>query len=447
MRSTHRSERDFAAASSFREHGKATANHVTVGLVVSNGQLYHVRHGYRGRPAVLMSAAIVSRWAQRYVVVSALFLIVWQAGALVGTPRAAEVIVGVFGFVLHMLFGKAYSLVPSYFDRELAAPHALAVQLPLTAGGTVGLFAASLRGFPWAEAAGTLGAILWALGVAVFLGTLLWTIRDNLSGAATGTGGANTHRKPIDRAANAFVPVGLAYLIVGSYEMLAIHTGLPTVLDGYLPRVSHLLAAGTAGMFVFALGFRLLPRFLVATPPMWLVAVVLPTGAVGPVLLATTLGGGRWFVLAAVIETIAVVGFALAYLALFVRTDRHRVGFDGVLAGVCGGVIAVTVGLSFALGYRSLALELVHFRLNVLGFLGLTIVGVAYQFYPPAVGTFPAASDRTALVSIAVLAGGLLVQLAGVLVGVAVLLLIGEFLTLVGAILYTYVLLAVFDAR
>ena len=394
-----------------------------------------------------MSAAIVSRWAQRYVVVSALCLVLWQAGVLVGIPRAAEVILGVFGFVLHMLFGKAYSLVPSYFDRELAAPNALAIQLPLTVGGTAGLFVASLRGVPWAEAIGALGAVLWTLGVAVFLGTLLWTIRDDLSGAATGTGGANTHRKQVDRAANAFVPVGLAYLLAGTYETLAIHTGLPTVLDGYPPRVSHLLAAGTAGMFVFALGFRLLPRFVVATPPTWLVAVVLPTGAVGPALLATTLGGGRWFVLAAVVETIAVVGFSLAYIALFVRSDRRRVGFYGVLAGVCGGVLAVSVGLSFALGHRSPPLELVHFRSNVLGFLGLTIVGVAYQFYPPAVGTFPAASDRTAFVSIGALAGGLLVQLAGVLAGVRSALLIGELLTLIGAMLYAYVLLGVFDAR
>lgn len=393
-----------------------------------------------------MSAAIVSRWAQRYVVVSALFLVCWQSGVLAGISRPAEVVLGVFGFVLHMLFGKAYSLVPSYFDRDLATPYAPAIQFPLTVAGTIGLFAASIRDFPWPNATAAAGAVLWALGVTVFLGTLLWTIRSNLLGAATGTGGANTHRKPIDRAANAFVPVGLVYLVAGSYEIVAIHAGLPTFLDGYLPRVSHLLAAGTAGMFVFALGFRLLPRFLVATPPTWLVAVVLPTGAVGPVLLATTLGDGRSFVLAALVETVAVVGFALAYLALFIRSERRRVGFYGVLAGVCGSLLAVALGISFALGHRSPALELIHFRLNVLGFLGLIIVGVAYQFYPPAVGTFRRASDRTAFISIGALAGGLLTQLVGVFVAVP-LLLAGEILTLVGAVLYTYVLLAVFDAR
>lgn len=394
-----------------------------------------------------MPVAIVSQWARRYVVVSALFLLLWQAGVIVGVPRRAAVTLGVFGFVLHMLFGKAYSLVPSYFDRDLAAAHAPAVQFPLTVAGTVGLFVTSLQGFPWAETAGTLGAVLWTLGVAVFLGTLLWTIRGNISGAATATGGANAHRKPVDRAANAFVPIGMAYLVAGSYEMVAIYTGMPALLDGYAPRVSHLLAAGTAGMFVFALGFRLLPRFLVASPPTWLVIVVLPTGALGPALLATTLGGGRWFVLGALVEAVAVVGFALAYLTLFVRSERRRVGFYGVLAGVCGGVLAVALGLAFAFGHRSPVLELVHFRLNVLGFLGLTIVGVAYQFYPPAVGTLPAASDRTALVSIGLLAGGLLAQLASVFVAVLPLLLVGELMTLLGAMLYVYVLLAVFDAR
>ena len=395
-----------------------------------------------------MAAAIVSRWAQRYVTASTLFFLLWQVGVLAGISRSAEVVLGVFGFVLHMLFGKAYSLVPSYFDRELAAPHAPAVQLPFTVAGTVGLFVASLRvDIPWADAAGAVGAVLWALGVAVFLGALLLTIRGNLSGAATATGGANAHRKPVDRAANAFVPVGLTYLAVGSYGVVAVHTGLPALLDGSLPRVSHLLAAGTGALFVFALGFRLLPRFLVATPPAWLVAVVLPAGALGPALLAVTLGDGPGFVLAALVETVAVVGFALAYGTLFVRSDRRRVGFYGVLAGVCGGVLAVALGLSFAFGHRSPALELVHFRLNVLGFLGLTIVGVAYQFYPPAVGTFRGASDRTALVSIGALAGGLLAQLAGTLVALSPLLLAGELLTLAGAALYAYVLLAVFDAR
>jgi hypothetical protein len=393
-----------------------------------------------------MSAPTISRWARRYVIVSALFLVLWQVGAMVGISRHSEVVIGVFGFILHMIFGKAYSLIPSYFSRELSFARAPAVQFPFTVGGTCGLAVASLQTDPvWI---GTLGAIFWGLGVSVFLGTLLWTLRDNLLGRATGTGETNIDRQPVDRIANGFVPIALLYLAVGSYETVAVYTGLPTLLDGYLPRVSHLLAAGTAALLVFALGFRLLPRFLVASPPTWLVKVVLPTGALGPVILATTLGsGGLGFILGAIIEAVAVLGFAVAYAVLFARSERRRVGFYGVLAGAGSGVLAVALGLSFAFGHLSPSLALAHVRLNVLGFLGLTIVGVAYQFYPPAIGTFRGASNRTALLSIGSLAGGLLIQVTGIIGQLWSVTLFGELLTLIGAVMYAYQIVAVFHAR
>ncbi|WP_254544945.1 hypothetical protein [Halomarina pelagica] len=392
-----------------------------------------------------MTAATVSRWARRYVIVSALFLVVWQGGALVGFPQRTEVLLGIFGFVLHMVFGKAYSLIPTYFDRQLTVARAPMVQFPLTVVGT-GCLVGESRGIGpnWI---GTVGAILWGVGVAVFLGALLWTIRDNLTGRESATGESNADRRPIDRLANGFVPVALGYLAFGSYETIAIYTGLPALFDGYFPRVSHLLAAGTAAMLIFALGFRLLPRFLVASPPKALVTVILPAGAFGPALLAGYLGGGRWFQLGAVTQATAVVGYALTYSILFARSDRRRVGFYGVLAGAGSGVFGVALGLSFAFGHSTSSLVLTHFRLNVLGFLGLTIIGVAYQFYPPAVGALRGASDRTALGSIGSLTGGLLLQVVGLIGQLASILQVGEVLTFIGAMMYAYVIVAVFHAR
>lgn len=392
-----------------------------------------------------MTAATVSRWARRYVLVSALFLLTWQTGIVVGVPRRTEVFLGLFGFVLHMAFGKAYSLVPSYFERTLAFPRAPVVQFPLVVLGTGCLVGASSQVGPsWL---GTVGASLWSLGVGVFLGTLLWTVRTNLTGRETATGEVNAERRPVDRVANGVVPVALLYLAVGTYETLAVYTGLPPLLDGYFPRVTHLIAAGTAGLLIFALGFRLLPRFLVAHPPRRLVVLVLATGAVGPSLLAVYLWQGLWFQLGALLETVAVVGFALGYALLFVRSDRRRVGFYGVFAGVLCGVVAVALGVGFAFGHSSAASVLAHLRLNLLGFLGLSIVGIAYQFYPPAIGTLPGASDRTALVSIAGLAGGLLVQVVGLVGQVPLATTLGQLATLSGAMLYLFLLAAVFHAR
>lgn len=392
-----------------------------------------------------MTAAIVSRWARRYVLTSALFLVVWQAGTVAGIQRPTEVVLAVFGFVLHMVFGKAYSLVPTYFNRDLAVPYAPAVQYPLVVAGTVGLVTASLGVGPtWF---GTVGAVFWSLGVCVFLGALLWTIRGNFTGRETATGEANADRRSVDRLANGFVPVAFLYLLVGTYETLALNTGLPLLLDGYGPRVTHLLAAGTAGLLIFALGFRLLPRFMVATPPRFLVALVLPAGALGPAVLAVHLGTAPWMQVGALVEALAVAGFAAGTGVLFVRSDRRRVGFYGVLAGATSGVIAVAVGLSFAFGPISPALVRAHLGLNLLGFLGLTIIGIAYQFYPPAVGTLPGASDRTALTSILCVGGGLLIQVLGLIWQLPPVTTLGELVTLAGVLLYAYLLVAVFRTR
>jgi len=392
-----------------------------------------------------MAADAVTRWARRFLAASAAFLVAWQVAALAGLPRATGVTLAVHGFVLHAVFGKAYSLVPSYFDRTLAVPRAPAVHLPLSAVGAVGLAAEPLAGVP--EAVGAAGAVLWVGGVAAFVGSLAWTVRDNPTGRETGTGGPNARREPVDRYANAFVPVALAYLLAGSYATLAARAGgsWPGSL-GAAP-TAHLLAAGVAALTVFAVGFRLFPRFLVAAPPRALVAVVLPAGAFGPALLAGNFYGGAWFRLGALLQAVAVLGFGAAYAALFARSERRRAGLYGPLVGVACGAAGVALGLHLAFVGLAVGLTAVHFRLNALGFLGLTIVGATFQFYPPTVGTFPGASDRTALASIGLVGAGLLAELAGALGGSAGAVTAGRASALAGAVLFAYLVGGVFVER
>lgn len=392
-----------------------------------------------------MTAETVTRWARRYVLVGAAFFAVWQAGVVGGVPRRTEVVLGLFGFVFHVLFGKAYSLVPTYFDRTVAFPRAPAVQFPFVVVGTVGLAVASLGIGP--SSVGAAGASLWSLGVGTFLVTIGWTIRGNPTGRETATGDAKADRRPVDRLANAFVPVALLYILVGAYETVALHAAFPSFLGPYPPRATHLLAAGGVGVMLFSLGFRLLPRFMVAHPPRSLVGLVLPAGAFGPALLAVGLGGGRLFRVGAVLEALAVTGFALCVWTMFARSDRRRVGFYGVLAGSACGVVAVALGLSFAFGRPSPSLVPAHLRLNLLGFLGLTVVGVSYQFYPPSVGTRPGASDRTALASVVAVAGGLLAQLVGTGGSLPAVSKLGHLLAFGGALLYLYLVAAAFEAR
>lgn len=364
-----------------------------------------------------MTTATVSRWAQAFLLVSAVSLVVSQAGALAGLGRPFEVTVGLYGFVLPVVFGKAYSLVPSYFERELVWPRAMALQFVLTVTGVGGLALATLSGLPaWP---GSAGALAYGAGVVVFALTLGATIRDNVTGAQTGTGGANEHRQSLDRFANAFVPIALAYLAVGTYDLVAIHTPLPAPF-GTPAQVTHLLAVGFALLVLFSVGTRLLPRFLVADPPPRLGRAVLPAGAVGPLCLVAGFPAGRLFQVGAVLVGFAVCAFALVYGVLFARTDRDRIGLYGPLAGVCLGVLGVALGVWFAVAGLDTSLAGAHLRLNLFGLLGTSIVGVLYQFYPPAIADWPLAGDRLAGAVLAALTLGVLVAAAGAVVSPAV---------------------------
>jgi len=398
-----------------------------------------------------MSAATASKGSRWFVSTGVAFLVAWQGIALAATSGALSVsrttlaVLGVHGFVLHVLLGKAYALVPTYFGRTLAAPRAPLAALPFTAVGAAALAVGTGTDVAVAGA----GASLWAAGVLGSLGVLAWTVRGNLSGAETATGEANAHRRRVDRLANAAVPFALAYLAAGAYQTAAVATGLPVLAAAGFPAAAHLLAAGGALGLLFAVGFRLLPRFLVSSPPFALVAVVLPAGVAAPALVVAGFGGGPLFVAGAALEALAVAGFAAAFVSLYVRTDRDRVGFHGVLAAVVSGLAGVTVGLGFALGHVAPTADhvIAHFRLNVLGLLGLSIVGVVSQFYPPAVGVLPHSGDRTALASIVALAAGLWVEAAGRLAGKDGIATAGLVVGFVGALAFAYVVASALRAR
>ncbi|WP_255196567.1 hypothetical protein [Halorarius litoreus] len=390
-----------------------------------------------------MSAASVSARSRRFVAAGAVLFVLWGAASAAGAPRRVQVVLGLQGAILLTAFGKAHALVPSYFDRELTPTWSPAVTFPLAAGGVL-----ALAGGLWADVTTleAVGAGAWALGAVGVAATLVWTVRDNLTGGDTGTSETNADRRFLDRTANAVVPVALAYLLAGAYATAAGHTPLPPLVDGYPPRASHLLAAGVGVLLVLGVGFRLFPRFLAARPPNGLPQVALLAGAVGPALLALGVPTGPLLVAGSIVETVAVVGFATTFLVLFARSERRRVGFYGVATGAVAGLVGVGLGLQFAFVGLDAALVTAHLRVNLLGFLGLTVMGAAYQFYPPAVGTFPGASDRTALASIALVAGGLLVELAGVALGQPAVT-VGRLLALAGVTGYAYLVLGLFRER
>ncbi|WP_418280237.1 hypothetical protein [Halorubrum sp. DTA98] len=412
-----------------------------------------------------------SRWSRRFVLVGVASLCLWQVATLAGAPRRTVVTLGLFGFAFHVVFGKAYTLLPAYFGTDLAFDRAPAVQFPLVVVGTAclavdPLLPGSVLSGRSAAVGGPLhgtidlaavGSVLWLFGVVVFVGTLVATVAGPLRRGETGTGDHNADRRPLDRFANAFVPVVLGYLLVGSAETAAIRIDAVPALIGVPAAATHLLAVGAAALLVFVLGFRLLPRFFGAHPTRRSAVVVLPAGAVAPLLLAVGFLDGRLLAAGAALLSLAVVAFAVVVVRIGVAAKRRRVGVIAVIAGVAFGIVGVALGVFFAFAGGSLSLVETHLRVNLLGFLGLLIVGVSFQFNPPSVGVFPGSSDRLAtLVVLAIVAGLAIETLASLAIAspsstvtgsAASVRTVGHWLALVGAVGYGYLVASTFAAR
>lgn len=342
--------------------------------------------------------------------VGLVFFVLSQASVVMDGPRWMAMAFAIHGFVFHIVFGKAYSLVPAYFDRQLATAWGPRLHLPLSGIGALGLAVG-----PSLDPSGLLvgaGAGAWSLGAAIFVLTIAITVRGNLTGRETGTSDANSDREAVDRYANRFVPIVLLYLLVGAYETAASSTTLPTIFVAESAQVSHVLAAGAAGLLVLSIGARLLPRFFVAYPPRSAVRLMLPAGALGPGLIAYGFRSGIVFQLGAILQTVAIGGYAIVVISLYRASDRQRIGLYSAVLGAIAGLCGVFVGLGLALGV-TIPVPAFHYRLTLVGFLGLTIIGVLFQFYPPGIGQSPGVNDRTAAVAIGAIALGLTVEMAG----------------------------------
>lgn len=337
------------------------------------------------------------------------------------------------GAACTVFMGKAFGLLPSYFARSLEPVWAPQITGMFAVAGVLGLALSPVASVP--EEIGALGAALWLGAVLVWAASLAWTARDNLTGRETGTGEANEEREPLDRLANAAAPIAVLYLLAGAVFLLGVRAEIVWAV-GRRPVVAHLLGAGGAALAIFAVGFRLYPRFLVAHPPRVFPRIVLPAGAAGPALLAVGVSGREWALHAgAGLEFVAILGFAVAYAATFWRSDRRRIGLYGPLIGILLAVAAAGLAVLVVTGWTTLGVIPIHRRLMLVGFLGTTIAGTAIQFYPPAVGRLWLSTDRTAAVALGALGGGTAVNALGLLLDSAVLTVSGAAVSVVGGTL------------
>jgi hypothetical protein len=142
-----------------------------------------------------------------------------------------------------------------------------------------------------------------------------------------------------------------------------------------------------------------------------------------------------------------LVGFGIAYVDMFVRSDRRRLGLSVLLGSSAAAVGVAGLGLHMAFAGFSLPVAEAHARVALLGFLGLAVVGVSYQFYPPGIATVPGVDDRTALLAGWLLVAGVAVESVGLLGTVDTAVLAGRWLALAGAVVHATVVLSVFWTR
>lgn len=352
---------------------------------------------------------------------------------LLDAPAELTIALALPGAACTVFMGKAFGLLPSYFARTLEPVWAPQFTGIFAVAGVLGLALAPVANVP--EEVGAIGAALWLAAVLVWTGSLAWTARDNLTGSETGTGEANEDRQPLDRLANAAAPIAVLYLLAGAVILLGVRAELVWAV-GRRPVVAHLLGAGGAALAIFAVGFRLYPRFLVAHPPRVFPRIVLPAGAMGPALLAVGVSGQQWALhTGAGLEFVAIFGFAVAYAVTFWRSDRRRIGLYGPLIGIWLAVAAAGLAVLVVTGWSSWGVIPIHRRLMLIGFLGTTIAGTAIQFYPPAIGTLWLSTDRTAGIALVALGGGTAVNAMGLLLDSSALALSGAAMAVVGGTL------------
>lgn len=390
----------------------------------------------------MVTDAGVGQWTRYFAVASALSMVLLQVSRLLGATVYTRALIGLLGAVLPMIFGMAYLLLPSYAGRTLAIPSVPVIHLVVAYVGTGILVVDSVFGV--ADSVLALGVGFWSFGVVLFIGTLTYTVGPTLVSNPTVVTRSSDRPQRSTRLGTAMIPVALGYLLVGTYTLVSTTYNLPAVFGVGLPAVVHYYGVGAATLLIFALGIRLLTGFFHVAPPRYVSWVVLITGGLGPALLVPNLWTDPWFTVGAAFLVIAIVGYGTLLAIVGYKTTRYRVGLTGIGLGAVSGVLGVSVAGLLAAGQVDTTVIPLHTTLVLDGFLLLTIIGYAYQFFPVTTGRFRGASSRTAVGTVLLLGAGIGFEVIGTVASVESVIVVGMALTLSGTSGYAYLLIGRF---
>jgi hypothetical protein len=279
-----------------------------------------------------------------------------------------------------LVAGTTRMLLSGLGRREVAGPPSLAlIPASLMAAGALVVWLAPATGGasgPGPAGAARGGALLWSAGMLAHAAIGLGTLRRPRRDAAPRE----------DAALGAQWDPPEALLTGGLLYGLAATALVPAAAAGVLPWAAahHAVLAGFVVLTILGVALQVLPRFTGAAWPPWTLRIAAPALA-APAFLALGISGNAAMLAAgAMLQAVALGGFALAGLGLLARAPRRRAP-DAAYAVACVAALGgVGLGLGFVFSPDLRVFAPVHATLQLLGFVGLFALAASQDLYAPA---------------------------------------------------------------
>lgn len=319
---------------------------------------------------------------RRFLAAAPLHLALW--GVVLATPVATApgaLWLFLVGFVGFTLVGFGWHLFPSMSRHRLAGMPAPAGLFLLAELGVLAGFAGLSGALPAAP-----GTELTVLGSGAWLGTIAWFAGSLFRSARGARASSAPSERPADGAAGRLFLVSWIFGTAAAGAWLA-GAILPGPGFGLWLIGVHLFVLGQAALAIFAVSLRILPRSAGADAPAALAKLLGACGVGGALGVPLGLGvvppsEGAWLLAPGLLEGAAAVLFVveIAWVRLRARTPRRdQLLFVGSgLALWAGG--AVGLGMVATAAYPFVG---AHAALNLLGFVGLTVLGMWFSLLAP----------------------------------------------------------------
>lgn len=296
--------------------------------------------------------------------------------AVTGLSRASLLdalpLIATGGFVT-LIVGTTRMLLDGPADRNVAGARRLRwVVLGLLTAGSIGLY----LGADPPDAISAVAGTVWGVGLVIHVGIVLVTVRRPRRGASPS--GADPG---LQRWLGGLDAVALMYAIAAAALV-------PLAWAGTIPQATavHVLLLGFVTLTIVGVVGHVLPRFTQVALPKRVFLPALGPLAVGPALVAVAIAWvPKLLFVGAAVEAAGLVPIGVAVLWMLVGAERWRAPLASVAVGTSFLLVGVGLGVLFAVDPASRWLVPLHGAINVLGFVGLFVLGFGVELYAPSI--------------------------------------------------------------